>query len=148
MGTLGSKGLWIEPTRYCRLLDDELLQRTLANSPAFFEQLIVDLLVAMGYGGSHKDAAARLGRSSDGGVDGIATRIASASTASMSRPSAMHPATLSDAQTSRASSEVSSASAPPRASSSPPPSSVSRLVTTSSIPSASSSSMAKNWPIS
>ncbi|WP_367078325.1 restriction endonuclease [Agrobacterium tumefaciens] len=52
-------------------LCDELLQRILSNSPAFFEQLIVDLLVAMGYGGSHKDAAAQLGRSGDGGVDGI-----------------------------------------------------------------------------
>lgn len=52
-------------------LRDELLQRILANSPAFFEQLIVDFLVAMGYGGSHKDAAAQLGRSGDGGVDGI-----------------------------------------------------------------------------
>jgi restriction system protein len=52
-------------------LRDDLLQRILANSPAFFEQLIVDLLVAMGYGGSHKDAAAQLGRSGDGGVDGI-----------------------------------------------------------------------------
>ena len=52
-------------------LRDELLQRILANSPAFFEQLIVDLLVSMGYGGSHKDAAAQLGRSGDGGVDGI-----------------------------------------------------------------------------
>lgn len=52
-------------------LRDELLERILANSPVFFEQLIVDLLVAMGYGGSHKDAAAQLGRSGDGGVDGI-----------------------------------------------------------------------------
>lgn len=52
-------------------LRDELLQRILANSPAFFEQVIVDLLIAMGYGGSHKDAAAQLGRTGDGGVDGI-----------------------------------------------------------------------------
>ncbi|MCM5557363.1 restriction endonuclease [Pleomorphomonas sp. JP5] len=52
-------------------LRDELLQRILANSPAFFEQVIVDLLLAMGYGGSHKDAAAQLGRSGDGGVDGV-----------------------------------------------------------------------------
>ncbi|MDQ0316824.1 restriction endonuclease [Amorphus orientalis] len=52
-------------------LRDELLQRILANGPSFFEHLIVDLLVAMGYGGSHKDAAAQLGRSGDGGVDGI-----------------------------------------------------------------------------
>src|SRR5690606_25406021 len=41
-------------------LRDELLERILENSPAFFEQLIVDLLVAMGYGGSHKNAAAQL----------------------------------------------------------------------------------------
>ncbi|MGO4111952.1 restriction endonuclease [Rhizobium ruizarguesonis] len=52
-------------------LRDDLLERILANSPTFFEQLIVDLLVAMGYGGSHKDAAAQLGRTGDGGVDGI-----------------------------------------------------------------------------
>ncbi|WP_342241325.1 restriction endonuclease [Inquilinus sp. OTU3971] len=51
-------------------LRDELLQRILQNSPSFFEQVIVDLLVAMGYGGSHRSAATRLGRSGDGGVDG------------------------------------------------------------------------------
>jgi len=49
----------------------DLLDRIAQNSPAFFEQLIVDLLVAMGYGGSHKNAAAQLGRSGDGGVDGV-----------------------------------------------------------------------------
>lgn len=49
----------------------ELLERVVQNSPTFFEQLIVDLLVAMGYGGSHKSAAAQLGRSGDGGVDGV-----------------------------------------------------------------------------
>lgn len=49
----------------------DLLERIGQNSPAFFEQLIVDLLVAMGYGGSHKNAAAQLGRSGDGGVDGV-----------------------------------------------------------------------------
>ncbi|WP_095202896.1 restriction endonuclease [Mesorhizobium carmichaelinearum] len=52
-------------------LRNELLERIVQNSPAFFEQLIVDLLVAMGYGGSHKNAAAQLGRSGDGGVDGV-----------------------------------------------------------------------------
>jgi len=41
------------------------------GSPSFFETLIVDLLVAMGYGGSHADAATRIGRSGDGGVDGV-----------------------------------------------------------------------------
>jgi restriction system protein len=49
----------------------DLLQRILQNSPGFFEQVIVDLLVAMGYGGSHKNAATQLGRSGDGGVDGV-----------------------------------------------------------------------------
>lgn len=49
----------------------DLLERITQNSPAFFERLIVDLLVAMGYGGSHKNAAAQLGRSGDGGVDGV-----------------------------------------------------------------------------
>jgi len=52
-------------------LKAELLQRLLAQSPAFFERAIVDLLVAMGYGGSHEDAALRIGRSGDGGVDGV-----------------------------------------------------------------------------
>ena len=49
----------------------DLLERIAKNSPMFFEQLIIDLLVAMGYGGSHKDAALQLGRSGDGGVDGV-----------------------------------------------------------------------------
>jgi restriction system protein len=49
----------------------ELLQRIAQNSPTFFERLIVDLLVAMGYGGSHEDAALRLGRTGDGGIDGV-----------------------------------------------------------------------------
>ena len=52
-------------------LRTDLLQRVLQNSPAFFEQVIVDLLVAMGYGGTHRNAAERLGRSGDGGVDGV-----------------------------------------------------------------------------
>lgn len=49
----------------------DLLERIASNSPGFFEQLIVSLLVAMGYGGSHKNASEQLGRSGDGGVDGI-----------------------------------------------------------------------------
>lgn len=49
----------------------ELLQRIMANSPSFFERVIVELLVGMGYGGSHEDAAKRLGKSGDGGIDGI-----------------------------------------------------------------------------
>jgi restriction system protein len=49
----------------------DLLNSIAQNSPSFFEQLIVDLLVAMKYGGSRKDAASQLGRSGDGGVDGV-----------------------------------------------------------------------------
>lgn len=49
----------------------ELLTRILQNSPGFFEQVIVDLLVGMGYGGSRRNAATQLGRSGDGGVDGV-----------------------------------------------------------------------------
>jgi restriction system protein len=52
-------------------LQAELLERIQQNDPAFFEQLIIDLMVAMGYGGSHRDAAERLGKSGDGGVDGV-----------------------------------------------------------------------------
>lgn len=52
-------------------LSGDLLQRTLDNSPVFFEHLIVDLLVAMGYGGSHENAALKLGKSGDNGVDGV-----------------------------------------------------------------------------
>jgi restriction system protein len=49
----------------------DLLQRLLDSSPAFFERVIVDLVVAMGYGGSHDDAAQRLGKTGDGGIDGV-----------------------------------------------------------------------------
>ena len=49
----------------------ELLQKILGCSPAFFEHLVVELLVKMGYGGSRKDAGERVGQSGDGGIDGI-----------------------------------------------------------------------------
>lgn len=52
-------------------LRTDLLHRMLQNTPTFFEGLIIDLLVNMGYGGSRPDAAAQLGRSGDGGVDGV-----------------------------------------------------------------------------
>lgn len=45
--------------------------RLLEQTPSFFERVIVDLLVAMGYGGSHENAAMRLGKSGDGGIDGV-----------------------------------------------------------------------------
>ncbi len=40
-------------------------------SPRFFERLVIDLLVAMGYGGSLADAGQAIGRTGDGGIDGI-----------------------------------------------------------------------------
>lgn len=52
-------------------LRGDLLGRVIEQSPSFFERVIVDLLVAMGYGGSHENAARRLGKTGDGGVDGI-----------------------------------------------------------------------------
>jgi restriction system protein len=54
-----------------RDLSQELLRRIKSSSPRFFEQLVVDLLVAMGYGGSRKDAGEAVGQSGDGGIDGI-----------------------------------------------------------------------------
>ena len=52
-------------------LEGELLEQIKAASPAFFERLVIDLLVAMGYGGSRQDAGRAIGRSGDGGIDGI-----------------------------------------------------------------------------
>jgi restriction system protein len=48
-----------------------LLDRIAAAPPDFFDRLIVQLLIAMGYGGSAVDAGRALGRSGDGGVDGV-----------------------------------------------------------------------------
>jgi restriction system protein len=49
----------------------EVLDKLLSASPDFFEEVVVELLVAMGYGGSRKDAGERIGKSGDGGIDGI-----------------------------------------------------------------------------
>lgn len=54
-----------------RQLADELLDTVLEASPQFFERLVVDLLLAMGYGGTHREAGRALGQSHDGGVDGV-----------------------------------------------------------------------------
>ncbi|MDE0108039.1 MAG: restriction endonuclease [Bryobacterales bacterium] len=52
-------------------LADELLGQVKQASPAFFELLVVDVLVRMGYGGSRKDAGEAIGQSGDEGIDGI-----------------------------------------------------------------------------
>lgn len=53
------------------LLGSDLLDRLRKGSPTFFERVVVDLLVKMGYGGSLKDAGKVIGRSGDEGVDGV-----------------------------------------------------------------------------
>ena len=52
-------------------LADELLARLKKSSPSFFERVVVELLVKMGYGGSRADAGKAIGKSGDGGIDGI-----------------------------------------------------------------------------
>jgi len=52
-------------------LAQELLERIKNCSPKFFERLVIELLVKMGYGGSMHDAGQAIGRSGDGGIDGI-----------------------------------------------------------------------------
>jgi restriction system protein len=52
-------------------LASDLLARVIAAPPEFFERAVIKLLLAMGYGGSAAEAARALGRSGDGGVDGV-----------------------------------------------------------------------------
>src|SRR5690554_1371540 len=52
-------------------LADELLTQVRAASPTFFEQLVVDLMLAMGYGGSRKEAGRATQQTNDDGIDGI-----------------------------------------------------------------------------
>jgi len=52
-------------------LAEEILQRIKGCPPAFFEHLVVELLVKMGYGGTRQDAGRAIGRSGDEGIDGV-----------------------------------------------------------------------------
>lgn len=52
-------------------LADDLLEYILKSPPGFFEKLVIDLLVSMGYGGTHKEAARAVGHAGDEGIDGI-----------------------------------------------------------------------------
>lgn len=59
---------------YQKLREDlsaELLKTVKECSPSFFERLVIDVLVKMGYGGSRKEAGRAIGRSGDEGIDGI-----------------------------------------------------------------------------
>jgi restriction system protein len=51
-------------------LAQELINKVIQLPPAFFEKLVVELLVKMGYGGSIKDAGKAIGKTSDEGIDG------------------------------------------------------------------------------
>jgi len=52
-------------------LAQELLSKVKISSPKFFENLVVQLLLKMGYGGSRKEAGETIGQTGDGGIDGI-----------------------------------------------------------------------------
>jgi restriction system protein len=56
--------------RIRKSLAAELLNNVIELSPTFFERLVVELLVKMGYGGSIKDAGKAIGKSGDEGIDG------------------------------------------------------------------------------
>lgn len=58
-------------TQLKQALAGELLARIQASAPDFFERLVVELMLKMGYGGSRQDAGRAVGRSGDGGIDGI-----------------------------------------------------------------------------
>ncbi|MGB9863611.1 MAG: restriction endonuclease [Candidatus Saccharicenans sp.] len=52
-------------------LANDIIQQIKNCSPSFFEKLVVDLLVGMGYGGTRKDAGEAIGRTGDEGIDGV-----------------------------------------------------------------------------
>ena len=52
-------------------LANDVLEAVKKSTPTFFEELVVELLVGMGYGGSIEDAGKAVGKTGDGGIDGI-----------------------------------------------------------------------------
>ena len=61
-------------TGYQKIRNDlglELLSNIKECSPSFFEKLVIDLLIKMGYGGSKSEAGRTIGQTGDGGIDGI-----------------------------------------------------------------------------
>lgn len=52
-------------------LRDQILRSIYNREPGFFEHLVIDVLLALGYGGRRRDLAQCLGRSHDGGIDGV-----------------------------------------------------------------------------
>ncbi len=60
-----------EYQRSIAALADEVLERVRSCSPLYFERLVVQLMIKMGYGGSREEAGRAVGRSGDGGIDGV-----------------------------------------------------------------------------
>ncbi|MBR9997920.1 MAG: restriction endonuclease [Cyclobacteriaceae bacterium] len=58
-------------TKITNELASDILEKVKSCSPRFFENLVVDLLIKMGYGGSKKEAGRAIGKTGDGGIDGI-----------------------------------------------------------------------------
>jgi restriction system protein len=58
-------------TKLTKSLSSDLIERIHSFSPSFFERLIIDLLLAMGYGGGRAEMGRSLGKSGDGGIDGV-----------------------------------------------------------------------------
>lgn len=52
-------------------LKEQLMEKIMQSSPQFFERLVIDLIVKMGYGGSFEEVTKHLGRSGDEGIDGV-----------------------------------------------------------------------------
>lgn len=52
-------------------LADDLLDQVMDSNPTFFERLVLDRLIAMGYGGALPESGTHLGKTHDGGIDGI-----------------------------------------------------------------------------
>ena len=65
------ESLAVEYERLREALASEILERVKKCSPQFFERLVILLLVRMGYGGSLKDAGQAVGKTKDGGIDGV-----------------------------------------------------------------------------
>jgi restriction system protein len=70
-----------------RQIEQDVLAKVKSCSPEFFERLVVKLLTAMGYGGSLADAGKAIGKSGDGGIDGVIKEDNSASNKSTFRRS-------------------------------------------------------------
>lgn len=72
MGGSGSETEAVSAFRQAQAgLINELLEHIHAQPPVFFEELVIDVLLAAGYGARRRDLAQRLGRSGDGGIDGL-----------------------------------------------------------------------------